>query len=167
MSEAHAAATLDNPAGVDPAAAAFIFREARLADEARYSEWEELWDDDALYWVPMHPDDDPARQVSYIYDNRQRIKSRVAQLNTGVRHSQTPPSVMRRLLANLETLHQDVDLLTVGANFVLYEYRFSLTTWAGRYTYQLRSGPRGLRLVSKTVNLVNAAGAIPTMSFLI
>jgi 3-phenylpropionate/cinnamic acid dioxygenase small subunit len=167
MSEPQATVMLENPAGVDPAAAAFIFREARLADEARYSEWEKLWDHDALYWVPMHPGDDPARHVSYIYDNRQRIKSRVAQLNTGVRHSQTPPSVMRRLLGNLEVLDQQADLITVAANFVLYEYRFSLTTWAGRYTYQLRSGPSGLRLVSKTVNLVNAAGPIPTMSFLI
>src|ERR1700704_2446246 len=89
-------------AAVDQALVAFVYREARLADEARYSEWESLWDDDALYWVPMHPDDDPETRLSYVYDNRQRIKSRVAQLNTGVRHSQTPPSVMRRIISNLE-----------------------------------------------------------------
>jgi hypothetical protein len=77
---------------VDPALVAFIYHEARLADEARYSEWEALWDDRATYWVPMAPDADPETQVSYINDNRTRIRSRVAQLNTGVRHSQTPPS---------------------------------------------------------------------------
>jgi 3-phenylpropionate/cinnamic acid dioxygenase small subunit len=167
MSELSAAATLDNPAGVDHAVAAFIFREARLADEARYTEWEELWDDDALYWVPMHPDDDPEQRVSYIYDNRRRIKSRVAQLNTGVRHSQTPPSVMRRVLGNLEVLNEDDDTTTVAANFVLHEYRFNLITWAGRYVYRIRRGASGLRLANKTVHLVNAGGPIPTMSFLI
>ena len=31
---------------------AFLFREARLADESRYAEWESLVEDDMLYWVP-------------------------------------------------------------------------------------------------------------------
>jgi len=31
-----------------------------------------------------------------------RIRSRVAQLNTGVRHSQVPPSVLRRTVSNFE-----------------------------------------------------------------
>jgi hypothetical protein len=57
--------------------------------------------------------------------------------------------------------------VTVAANFVLYEYRHLLTTWAGRYVYRIRvSGPEP-RLVTKSVHLVNAGGAIPTMSFLI
>jgi 3-phenylpropionate/cinnamic acid dioxygenase small subunit len=152
---------------VDPALAAFIYREARLADEARYSEWEELWDDDAHYWVPMHPDDDPERKVSYVNDNRRRIKSRIAQLNTGVRHSQTPPSVMRRMISNLEVIDADDDTTTVAGNFALYEYRYGLTTWAGRYVYRIRTSGPELRLVAKTVHLVNAGGPIPTMSFLI
>jgi 3-phenylpropionate/cinnamic acid dioxygenase small subunit len=159
--------TLANQAGVDPSVAAFLFLEARLADEARYSDWEALWDDDAQYWVPMHPDDDPDRHVSYIYDNRRRIKSRIAQLNTGVRHSQTPPSMLRRVLGNLELLERDADTVTVGANFVLYEYRHMLTPWAGRYVYRVRTSTPTPRLVAKTVHLVNGGGAIPTMSFLI
>jgi hypothetical protein len=60
---------------VDPALVAFIYHEARLADEARYSEWEALWDSDATYWVPMSPDADPETTVSYINDNRARIRS--------------------------------------------------------------------------------------------
>ena len=35
----------------------FLFYEARLADEHRYEEWERLWTDDALYWVPANGDD--------------------------------------------------------------------------------------------------------------
>ena len=59
---------------VEPELVAFVFREARYADESRYDEWESLWHDrDALYWVPMHEGADPAREVSYIYDNRPRI----------------------------------------------------------------------------------------------
>src|SRR5262249_60372878 len=57
----------------------FLYREARLADEARYAEWEALWAEDGVYWVPATTDPraDPDRQISHIYDNRQRIATRV------------------------------------------------------------------------------------------
>ena len=152
---------------VDPALVSFVFTEARLADEARYSDWEALWDDDGLYWVPMRPSADPETTVSYIYDNRARIRSRVAQLNTGVRHSQTPPSVMRRTVSNFEVVGEDGDTVTVASNFVLVEYRFAVTVWAGRYLHRIRRSSGALRLAGKTVHLVNAGGPIPTMAFLI
>ena len=163
-------ATLSDPSAaalVDPALVAFIYHEARLADEARYSEWEALWDDRATYWVPMAPDADPETSVSYINDNRARIRSRVAQLNTGVRHSQTPPSVLRRTVSNFEVTDADGDAVTVASNFVLVEYRFAATLWAGRYLHTIRRTEGGLRLAGKTVHLVNAGGPIPTMAFLI
>lgn len=31
---------------------AFLYREARYADENDYDAWEALWTDDAIYWVP-------------------------------------------------------------------------------------------------------------------
>lgn len=155
------------PVGVDQAVLDFIYREARLADEARYSEWESLWDDSALYWIPMSEDADPERDLSYVYDNRRRIHSRVAQLNTGSRHSQTPPSKMRRLLTNTELLAADADTVTIGSNFVLFEYRYGMTTWAGRVIHRVFVDPAGLRLREKVVHLVNAGDAIPTLAFLL
>ena len=147
--------------------AGFLYLEARLADEARYSEWELLWDDDALYWVPMHPDDDPATNLSYIYDNRRRIKSRVAQLNTGNRHSQTPPSVMRRQLTNMEVLDSTVDTVTVGSNFALFEYRHTQRVWAGRVIHKVRRHADGFKLAGKTVHMISAGGPVDTLAFLI
>jgi 3-phenylpropionate/cinnamic acid dioxygenase small subunit len=162
-----AAETVASEIGVAPAIEAFVYREARLADESRYSEWEALWDDDGLYWVPMSPDADPRTTLSYVYDNRRRIRSRVAQLNTGSRHSQTPPSKMRRLLTNLELLDHDDETVTVGSNFVLYEYRFAMTVWAGRVIHRVRTNGPEPRLVAKTVHLVNAGDPLPTMAFLL
>ena len=86
----------------------FLFHEARLADEHRYEEWERLWTDDALYWVPANGDDiDPERQMSIIYDNRSRISLRVKQLLTGKRHTQEPQSRLRRLISNVELTGED------------------------------------------------------------
>jgi 3-phenylpropionate/cinnamic acid dioxygenase small subunit len=158
-----------NEAGdVDARVVALVFREARCADESRYDEWESLWHDhDALYWVPMHEDTDPEREVSYIYDNRPRIAKRIAQLKTGARHSQTPPSKLRRIVSNFEVLERDDVSVTIATNFVLYEHRFSLITWAGRCVYRIRTDGDELRLAGKTVHLVNGDAALTTMSFLI
>jgi 3-phenylpropionate/cinnamic acid dioxygenase small subunit len=148
---------------------AFLYLEARLADEGRYSEWEALWDDDdnVVYRVPMHPDDDPRTTLAYVNDNRRRIKSRVAQLNTGNRHSQTPPSVMRRVISNSEVLDDSDGLITVESNFALFEYRIRQRFWAGRVCHTLRRTPDGPRLVSKIVHLIDAAGPVETLAFLI
>ncbi|MFY1621559.1 aromatic-ring-hydroxylating dioxygenase subunit beta, partial [Micromonospora sp. WMMD736] len=105
----------------------FLYREARYADESDYDAWEALWTDDALYWVPANgADSDPAREMSIIYDNRSRIRTRLKQARTGKRYAAAPVSSMRRLLSNIEFLggrtnsQGGVDL-EVGANFVLLE----------------------------------------------
>lgn len=155
-------------ASVDAALVDFIVREARLADESRYDEWASLWHErDALYWVPTHEGADPEREVSYIYDNHPRIVKRIAQLKTGARHSQTPPSKLRRVISNLELVGSDDVSVSVAGNFVLHEFRYTLVTWAGRYEYRIRTDGEELALAGKTVHLVNAGAALSTMSFLI
>lgn len=150
----------------------FVYREARLADEQRYDDWEALWTEDAIYWVPADGDDtDPRHQMSIIFDNRSRIATRVKQLNTGKRHSQTPPSRLRRLISNFELIEpetgEDGDI-GLGANFIVFESRErGVTVWAGRTHYALRHTSLGLRMARKTVLLVNNDRALPTMSFLI
>lgn len=147
----------------------FLYREARLADEHDYDAWEALWSDDALYWVPAGGSQaDPEQQVSVIYDNRRRIGTRLAQLRTGKRYAQSPPSNLRRTLSNVELLGADGADTLVGANFVLLESKpLGLVTWAGRCTYRLRRVDGRLRLAGKTVVLVNNAEALPTLGFLI
>ncbi|HLY38833.1 MAG TPA: aromatic-ring-hydroxylating dioxygenase subunit beta [Candidatus Binatia bacterium] len=145
----------------------FVYREARLADEHQYDAWEALWTDDAIYWVPAGSDD-PDRHMSIIYDNRSRIAVRVMQLKTGKRHAQRPPSSVRRVVSNVELLADDGDDLVVGANFVAVESRDRGTViWAGRYEYRLRRQAGALRMVRKTVTLVDRDRPLPNLAFLI
>jgi 3-phenylpropionate/cinnamic acid dioxygenase small subunit len=151
---------------------AFIFREARLADEGDYAGWEALVTDDMHYWVPFGPADyEPGARMSYINDNRTRLATRIRQLMTGHRHAQTPPSPMRRLISNLELLEKTELEYRVAGNFVLYELSAQATrevrVWAGRTTWQLRRTPDGLRLCRKVVELVNATEPLPTLAFII
>jgi len=148
----------------------FLFREARLADEHRYDEWESLWTADALYWVPANDDDaDPMTQMSIVHDNRARIATRIKQLKTGRRHSQVPASRLRRVVSNVEILGvADCGDIIVEANFVLVESRERGTrVWAGRYTYRLRVAGGELAMSYKKVALVDNARPMPTMAFLI
>ena len=86
----------------------FVYHEARLQDEHRYDDWESLWTDDGVYWVPANGDGgDPEKVMSIIYDNRSRISLRIRQYHTGKRFSQTPQSRLRRLVSNVEILSDD------------------------------------------------------------
>lgn len=155
------------------AVAAFLYREARLADEARYAEWLALWTDDAVYWVPatVDPNADPDQHLSHIYDNRGRLETRVKLLQTGYRFSQEPPSSMRRLISNIEVAPAENGELVAESNFALAELaiqaRREMHWWVGRATHRLRRVGGELRMCRKKVVLVNAAEPLPNLSFLI
>ncbi len=150
----------------------FIYAEGRFQDELSYDEWEALWTDDAIYWVPANGDDiDPTTQMSIVFDNRSRIATRIKQLHTGKRHSQNPPSRLRRLISNIELLDSvptHPDDICAAANFLIYESRErGVTLWAGRSEYRLRRTEEGLKMAGKKVLLVNNDRPITTMSFLV
>lgn len=152
---------------------AFLYKEARLADESRYAEWEALWTDDAIYWVPATASGevDPTRQISHIYDNRARIATRVRLLQSGYRYSQVPASPMRRLVSNIEIEKTPQGEFIVGANFLLLEMsiqaQHQLRLWGGRTIHKLRWVNDELKMFFKQVLLVNAAEPLPNLTFLV
>lgn len=147
----------------------FIYHEARLQDEHRYDDWESLWTDDGVYWVPANGDGgDPEKVMSIIYDNRSRIALRIRQFHTGKRFSQTPQSRLRRLISNIEVLEDDGRELSVGSNVLIFENQTrGDVLWAARTEYRLRRIDGGLRMARKTVNLVNNQDALYSMAFLV
>ena len=147
----------------------FIYREARLADEHDYDAWEGLWTDDALYWVPAGGElTAPAETMSVIFDNRSRISTRLAQLRTGRRHAQDPPSQLRRVISNVEIIGEEDGDVVAAANFILAESRErGVELWAGRVIYRLRPAGSQLRMAGKKVLLVNRDQPLPTLAFLI
>jgi 3-phenylpropionate/cinnamic acid dioxygenase small subunit len=80
---------------------------------------------------------------------------------------------MRRLVSNVEILAADgaAGEYEVASNFVLYELAHQATgdvrIWAGRTTHRLRRIEGRLRIAAKRVDLVNASGPIPNLTFLI
>jgi 3-phenylpropionate/cinnamic acid dioxygenase small subunit len=154
------------------AAVEFLYREARLADEARYAEWLALWTDDGVYWVPAttDPGATPETHISHVYDNRARLDTRIKLLQTGMRYSQEPASLMRRLVSNVEVGAEGCELVA-ESNFILAELavqaKHEMHWWAGRTTHRLRRVDGELRMSGKKVVLVNAAEPLPNLSFLL
>jgi 3-phenylpropionate/cinnamic acid dioxygenase small subunit len=151
---------------------AFLFKEAQLADESQYSAWEELVDDDMIYWVPIGDGNyDPNKKPSVTYDNRARLATRIRQLNTGARHAQLPVSPMRRLISNIEINSPAADEYVALSNFVIVEAQIQAThnlyVWAGRTEHRLRRKGGGLKLFYKKVHLVNAGEALPAVAFIL
>lgn len=147
----------------------WVYREARLQDEHRYDEWEALWTDDGVYWIPANGDGgDPEQEMSIIYDNRSRIALRIRQFHTGKRYSQTPKSRLRRVVSNIEILSGDAQQLTVGSNALIFESHVrGDTLWASRNEYRLRREGDALKMAFKKVVLVNNQTALWSMAFLV
>ncbi|XAH21559.1 aromatic-ring-hydroxylating dioxygenase subunit beta [Xylophilus sp. GW821-FHT01B05] len=147
----------------------FIYREARLQDDHAYDEWEALWSDDGIYWIPANGEGtDPENEMSIVYDNRSRIALRIRQFHTGKRFSQTPRSRLRRIVSNIEILERDGDQIRATSNAMVFESSVrGDTVWASRNEYRLRRGEGGLLMALKKVVLVNNETALYSMAFLI
>lgn len=146
----------------------FLYREARLADAFALEEWEALWTDDAVYHVPVDEHADPRTHMSIVFDNRGRIATRIRQLQTGRRHSQRPPSRLCRSVTNVELSGTEgTDTVVTSVVQVLESRDRGTTWWVGRVTHRLRRVEGELRMAAKTVVLVDADRALPTMSFLL
>jgi len=162
-----------NPAATASTATAeveqFVYREARLMDEGRYEEWLSLWTEDGLYWVPCNHDDiDPMRDVSIIYDDRQRLGERVDRLKSGSVLAQEPKPRMRRVVSNVEIVARAGAEMTVQSNFILGIARFSTQQiWMGRSIHCLRDGGGALKLAHKKVLLINSDQEMPLLQFLV
>jgi len=150
----------------------FILTEARYADESRYDDWEALLEDDMIYWVPRGVGDfDPNRDISIINDNRSRVATRIRQLKTGTRHSQTPVSPMSRIISNIVITRLSDSEYKVNANFVLHEIAVQSTEtmkiMPGRVEYHIRRRENGFGMFYKKITLINGASAVPTIAYLI
>lgn len=158
-----------SPLELQHAVTQFLYMEARLQDSHAYDEWEALWSEDAIYWVPANGHDiDPERQMSILYDNRSRIGVRIKQLQTGRRHTQTPRSELARIVSNVEIVSVVDNEVKVHANTMIFEDNLRAeTVWATRNEYKLRYFDGAFRLAYKKVGLVNNHKPIYTLSFLV
>lgn len=100
---------------------AFLFFEARLLDERKYTQWLELVADDIRYYIPNRftphsvpktNDLDRAREfdeedLPLGENNKLTLAVRAERLNQGLTFSEAPPSRCDRLITNIEVYAGD------------------------------------------------------------
>ena len=71
----------------------FIYAEARMLDEGRFTDWLALWLEDGHYWMPLDwQQTDPHLVTSLLYEDMFMLKLRVERLNGARTFSQKPKS---------------------------------------------------------------------------
>ncbi len=147
---------------------ALLYREARLLDEQRFTEWLELFTQDVVYWVPAGGEEpDPTRRVSFVHDDRQRLELRVDRLLGSHAYAQDPPSKIVRAVTNVEVREAAGDEVEVHSVLTVVEVRAGRQTlYAARCRYRLRRDD-GWKIARKEVRLVNRDDVFDNLTLLL
>lgn len=157
------------------AAEDFLHREARLLDTHSYADWEAMWTDDGVYWVPVgNADYDPKTRVSLIYEERPALSRRVKRLCGDSAYAQIPRSSMVRIVSNVEVdgsangNGSENGTVDVHSTFVLHSSRRDIQdVFAGRVHHVLRTVEGSWRIARRTVVLIDGDEPVPNLSFII
>jgi 3-phenylpropionate/cinnamic acid dioxygenase small subunit len=154
----------------------FLFAEARLLDERRFDEWEALFTDDAVYWLPIDPALAPAHAVAIIYDDRKRLHERVYRLTKTPVLDQNPPSRTLRFVSNVEVIPEAEDTeVAVHCRQLITEVRpggpgqkglNAPRLFAAHCQYRLRRVDETWKIVLKKVVLLTADEPQYNLSFM-
>jgi len=163
MSAAPGTITLDD-------AVRFVSTEADCLDHCEYQEWLSLWAEDGLYAIPIDPDsDNMADELNYAYDDAAMRRMRVARLSSGESMSARDAAKTLRSLSRFRQLGgaSDGEIRLRCAQHLLEYKRGNFRNYAANVTYTLRVEDGAIRLVEKTVRLINSTDALAGMSFLL
>jgi benzoate/toluate 1,2-dioxygenase beta subunit len=152
-----------------PEAEDLLYREARFLDDHCYPQWLEMLDETATYWIPCNGEgNDPNREISLVFDDKQKLTDRIARLESGLAHAQSPPSKTKRLVSNEQIEDSSENAVTVLSGFILYELRRGKErVFAGRYEHRLRLIDGKWKIVSKKAVLVNNNEVIDNLTFIV
>ena len=131
----------------------FLFREARLLDERRLTEWLDLMAEDLHYFMPIRRNikfgdwdyefSDPESEISYFDEGKDILQGRVRQINTGVHWAEEPVSRFEHLITNVEIDSVEGDMVKVNSKFFCYQNRLQdeVNIFVGRRYDLLRRDP--------------------------
>lgn len=146
----------------------FLLWEARLLDFRLYRKWMTLMAEDCIYWLPAGLEAaDPRDACGVNFDDRRRLFDRIALMETGAHHAQTPPSTICRMVSNIETWPAD-DGVLVRSNLALWEHRKLRTNcFVGWQEHELVREGDGFRIRLKIINLINGDEPLGNVSFIV
>lgn len=159
-------------------AAAFLFHEARLLDEARIREWHALFADEVHYWIPIDETRPTTESGSLVNDDALALEERVYHLLETTFAAQTPKSRTLHFVSNVQL---DTGK-TTAERIVVDSYQLILELRTGDYrqiglgqqrvigttmTHELVRSADGLRIAKKFVRLIDREMPQSNLTFLL
>jgi 3-phenylpropionate/cinnamic acid dioxygenase small subunit len=149
----------------------FAVREARALDEKRYDEWNALFTDDGIYWVPLTPGQpDGIGHTSHLYEDKLLRDIRIERLKSPRAFSQQPPSRAHHLLQmpTVEVFDEAANRYVVRCEIHYAEAQNDeMNHFVGTTFYELTLIDGALRMRLKRVNLINSDAALPAVQLFI
>jgi len=151
----------------------FVVREARLLDERRYEEWNALFTEDAIYWVPLVPDQpEGLDHTSHLHEDRLLRELRIERLKSPRAFSQQPPTRSLHLLQTPTVEPRDPARPAEHPVRTVFQYVESqgdeMNTFFGVACHRIVVDAHGaLRLTQKRVDLINSDAALPAVQLFV
>lgn len=135
----------------------FLFHEARLLDEHRWAEWQELFTPDGLYWVPLvKGQTDYVNHASLFLDDKLQRSVRARRLEQARAYSQQPVTRTAHVIGNVSLEFRDEASLVVYSTFHLLEWRrFEQRMFGGTVLHTLQREGEAWRIRMKRVDIIN------------
>lgn len=144
----------------------FLYYEADLLDERRYSEWLELLAEDYHYAMPLRrnvmldevderENTRPGSDIAWFDEGKETMRLRVDQLLTGKHWAEEPVSRVSHLVTNVRLKRVELPEVDVSCRFIVYRNRVTDETdfLVGRRNDRLRRLGQSWQVVRREVLL--------------
>jgi len=154
----------------------FLILEARLLDDWKLDEWLALYDDKAIYWIPIDEHSDPNISPSIIYEKKKILLLRVEQLMREKRLSQTPRSEIMHQISNITIDEGEHNQAAARYSLLVGETRSgdwrqnglgNIRFFVGHCYVKLTRFENSWRILSKTIVLLDRKQPILGLSFIL
>jgi 3-phenylpropionate/cinnamic acid dioxygenase small subunit len=149
----------------------FLFDEAAMLDERRFTEWLDLLSDDLHYFMPLrrnvrygqHAESENTSSdgdISWFDEDKWTLGKRIEQLMTGIHWAEEPLSRVSRLISNVQIVDALPSVaaateLAVKSRFIVYQNRVDYETYwfVGKRLDVLRRAGAGWKLAKREITL--------------
>jgi 3-phenylpropionate/cinnamic acid dioxygenase small subunit len=149
----------------------FLYQEAELLDQRRFSEWLDLLTDDLVYFMPLrrnvrfdeqeaHENTRLGKDINWFDEDKWTLSKRVEQLMTGEHWAEEPLSRVSHMVSNVQVVEvlpsvDDPHEVVARCRFLIYQNRgdTEINILAGRRTDRLRKEGAGWKLARREILL--------------
>ena len=140
----------------------FLYQEARLLDQQKWSQWLDLYAEDAVFWVPAPLmtggyTADPELELNYVYIvGRAGLEARIVRIETNSSMASTPPPRTCHLVAGVTIDDASANEIQAAASWqvVSFSEQRGQQLRSGSYEYLLRRAGDSFVIARKKIVLV-------------